>query len=200
MVSQNVTPEVSGEQQNKGKGLYVALGVLCVVIVGLVIGIVVVNLSNNEESKQIAEEVEQDLDTVVEEKMSGWDGEVSDATKALVLAESIDEKLVSSPDYGSAQAAEEYREAYESASGDLKVYIAIKYAQYIYSTFDDLEQAVGILAAVDGQGSDMAKIDRLYALADLYERSGDQSTADHYRQKAIDDFPSLNVPYEGGRQ
>ena len=150
--------------------LIAILAFLVLLIFGLIVGII---LTNNNQSAPISQE--NLIDT--SEKMAGWEGNISDSTRALVLTETIRDKLSTDPDYNPDQAVAEYQNVYDQATGDLKLYVAIEYA-----TFSDLNQAVAILNSVETLVNSSNEEDYYLTLADLYSQAGDAETAAKYEQ------------------
>ena len=173
----------NGRALGESGGLMAVLAVLVVVIVGLVVGIVAVNL-NSSGDKTINNN--DDLISVSKE-MEGWEGPISDSTRAMILTEEIQEKLSSDPNYNSPEAIAEYKDKYDKAVGELKAYIAIEYAQYYYSVTNDLDGSVKILDEVKELTQDdvALEVDYLYAFYYLYEQAGNVEMANNYMQ-AID--------------
>ena len=155
--------------------LIAILAFLVLLIFGLIVGII---LTNNNQSAPISQE--NLIDT--SEKMAGWEGNISDSTRALVLTETIRDKLSTDPDYNPDQAVAEYQNIYDQTTGDLKLYVAIEYANYVYDTFSDLNQAVAILNSVETLINSSNEEDYYLTLADLYSQAGDAETAARYEQ------------------
>ena len=144
--------------------LIAILAFLVLLIFGLIVGII---LTNNNQSAPISQE--NLIDT--SEKMAGWEGNISDSTRALVLTETIRDKLSTDPDYNPDQAVAEYQNVYDQATGDLKLYVAI-----------ELNQAVAILNSVETLVNSSNEEDYYLTLADLYSQAGDAETAAKYEQ------------------
>lgn len=182
-----------GRQQRQStkqdKILRVILICLVLVIVGLTISLIWVN-SNNQ-----ASETRQDSLIDTSGKMAGWDGPVSDSAKALVLAETIQDKLESDPDYNPPQALAEYQDIYNQATGNLKLYVAIEYAKYLYQTIGDHTEALRILNEVQDLVSTSNQIDYYGILYDIYNTTGDTTNADHYRQ-LLSEITKVEGPIE----
>lgn len=154
------------------------LGVLCVVIAVLTIAIIAISHRVNDyvpESPLIAE--------AVNEQFADYEGEIADSAKALALSETIENKLSSDPNYNPEQAIADYEEAYQSASGNLKIYVATYYADYVYNTFGDVERALLILEPLDNNRGDEGSIEIWAALAAFYENAGNTEKAEQYRRK-----------------
>ena len=178
-----------GDSAKEQKGLIGVLGFLVVAIVGLVVGIVVVSNNNGNNA---GEEVANNEIIDTSEAMAGWEGSIADSTKATVLTEEINEKLRTEPSYNPPQAIVEYDKVYNESEGELKVYVAIEYANYVYRVNGDLEKSVGILKGVEKIAAEKpsTNVDYLYALCGLYDQAGDTQTADYYRQIIIDNYTS----------
>ncbi|MBQ1298224.1 hypothetical protein IIY24_00045 [Candidatus Saccharibacteria bacterium] len=161
------------------KKLVVVLGILGLIIVGLVVGILILNnpFGGNERDEVIVNNA----------------GEV-----AFNLSEEISEKLADESDYGLEQAVSEYEEVYNASEGRTKVYIAIEYANFVYDYFADLDKATGILKEVEGLlGDDAVKINYYVTLRELYEESGNEEMGDYYNQKVIELLPDDVIIMEG---
>ena len=165
--------------------LVVVLGGMILVIIGLIIAIVVVNIKQRD-NLDYEDTVVSEIDNLADvgQQMTGWDGPIDDTTKAFALKESIDKRLKSDSSYDSEDAIMEYDEAYDLADGDLKCYIAIYYADYYFSSTQDLTKSVDILEQIDTATLDIeAETSRLYALKDLYDSVGDNEKAELYAQR-----------------
>lgn len=181
-------------ERQKNLGLWIALGVLCLTIMGLTVAIIVVFYRVNDyapESPLIAE--------AVEEQFADYEGEIADSAKALALSETIESKLSSDPDYNPEQAVQDYDEAYQSASGNLKIHIATYYANYIYETFGDAERALAILEPLDNNRGNEGSLEIWAALAAFYGNTGDTERAKEYQQKIDAVMPggAIEIDTEG---
>lgn len=155
------------------------------VIAVLIIVIITISHHVNDyapESPLIAE--------AVNEQFADYEGEIADSAKALALSETIENKLSSDPNYNPEQAIADYGEAYQSASGNLKIYIAAYYANYIYNTFGDVERALSILEPLDNNRGDEGSIEIWAALAAFYENAGNTEKTKEYQQKIDAVMPS----------
>ncbi len=169
-------------------GLWAILGVLCIIIVGLIVAIIVVFNHTNDyvtESPLVSE--------AVAEQFANYEGEIADSAKALALSETIEQKLSSDPDYNPEQAVNDYKEAYETTSGDLKIYIAIRYANYVYEVYQDTERVLAILEPLDNNRGNEASLEIWAALAAFYENAGNTEKANEYRQKIEKVMPDTVV-------
>ena len=147
--------------------LILTLAILIIMIIGLGAGIFVLRLGKKPQ-------------VTVPETMEGWDGPISDSTKALMFSEEIDERIESN-DYSYEDAVRDYGDALDSSQGDLKVYMAIAYANFVFNEKLDLDKAVGILDSV----SDLVHgnvLENAYngTYYDLYSSSGEVEEADYY--------------------
>ena len=156
------------------KRLVAVFGVLGFIIVGLVVGIFFNNWFNNGGS--------------VGENNSVIDEKTNDSARALMLSENIIEKLSSEPDYNSEQAMDEYRNTYDVAEGEYKVYVAIEWAKFVDENFEDTNQAVEILSSVEEYTDNNAETDYLYAVIYYYEKLGDKGKVNYYRQILDDKY------------
>ena len=160
----------------------ILLGILCVAVVGLWIGIWFLNNKDgvNDNGSDEANEV------VLADDMEGWDGQISESTKALVFSEKIKDKLESDGTYNDDDADRDFRNAYDTADGVLKVYIAIEYAKYRYDLIGNTEDALEILEEVQeyiDAFESTVQDDLWYELAYYYEINGDTNMAEEYRKK-----------------
>ena len=161
------------------KKMVAVLGVFGFMIIGLVVGILVLNnpFWGNGENEVITDNNA---------------GEV-----AFNLSEEISEKLADESDYGLEQAVSEYEEAYNTSEGRTKVYIAIEYANFVYDYYADLDRAVNILKGVE-EGIDERDEGALYlAFSNLYEKSGDNETAEYYEDIFKDKIKEMEKKYGG---
>lgn len=180
---------VKDKAKISGKVWIALLVVLLIVIVGLVVGLVV-QLSTE---RMIAES--DDFGGIIEENMPGWEGDVGDSTKALIIAEEIAERLEDDLTFSLDDAIAEYKTVYDNSDGDLKVYIAIEYANYIYNATGNLEEALKIINEVEGltKGSDKLESDYLYAIYGLYSLAGDSEKMAKYSDILEERFPPDQV-------
>lgn len=179
----------ASETKSGNKGLVILLCVLAVVIVGLGVGIsVIMGVQRNIKSDENSERINKLIDT--EEAMSGWDGEVSDSTKAMILTDDIRDKLQNNVDYDVSDAIAEYDEVYRGSDGDLKVYVAIEYANYLYTISQDVEASVKILEDVDDlTNNDFLRYEYLSALYYIYQQAGDVEKSDYYKGMILEKYP-----------
>lgn len=170
-------------QQNRNHSLVVILVILCIIIIGL--GVWVVILKNN--GLVISQTDNSNLIDVSEEA-DGWNGEVADSTRALVLTEQIRDKLGLEPDYNPEQAVSEYREKMDLATGDLKIYIALEYANFVYDTYNDPARAASIIHEVEGLTDDIGiNYSIATTMSFLYSELGDEEKVSYY-EKLINEY------------
>ncbi len=165
--------------------LVVALCILVAVIgVGACIGVFLMNKNSQDQGNN------EDLMNI-EYAMAGWEGEVADSTKAMILTENIKDRLNSESGFGVSDAISDYEYVYNNTDGELRVYVAIEYASYIYDNTQDLGRAVNILEEVqelvNGQ---FLENNYLNALCALYMRAGDTEKVEYYRTIISEKYPS----------
>lgn len=161
----------ASEAKSGNKGLVILLCALVVVIVGLGIGIVVVVNGNDNDS-------------------SLFDGEVNDSVSALEANDVILNKMNNNLEYSIEEAVEEFENEMNVGDDSRKVYIAIYYADFVYSYYGNIDQSVAILGRVENLviDDDMA-INYYVALRDLYLRAGMEEEVVFYNQKVVDLIP-----------
>lgn len=160
------------------KFLFAFLIVLILVVGGVGVGVFVFNnyFGNNEEG----------INSKVESQNNG----VNYGETALSLTENIAEKLATEPEYELEQATSEYEKAYNEAEGELKVYIAIEYANFVYDNYTDLDRAVEIMEGVgDLSVSEGMQVDYFAVLRELYKKAGDETMMEFYNKKIIELVP-----------
>lgn len=162
-------------QSTKNSNLLAILIFLILVIIGLAISLIVVGVNKSSETSQ-----NNLIDT--SEKMAGYNGPIDDSTKALILTETIQDKLSSDPNYNPDQAIAEYQEVFNKASGNLKLYVAIEYANYFYQTLDDFNQAIAILDSITNLVNTSNEEDYYLALFNLYNAANNTEKANEYQQ------------------
>lgn len=180
-----VREETEKQAPSENRGLIVFLGVLGVMIVGLSVGIVLVNArKGGDDSDNVLGSVPTE-DVVIKDKIEGWDGTVPASTQASMFSKEVNEKLDNPAlDYSLERAKEDYQRAFDEAGGELKYRIALDYARFVYERLDDIRFATRILESV----KDIAMIDsedaRLYydALFRMYSDKGDIDNAEMYKQ------------------
>ena len=153
------------------------LGFLCVVIVGLAVGIWLNNIKPNKENQ-----------VVLVDKMEGWDGPISEDTQASVFSWDVNEKLENDKNYTVDDAIFDYKNAYNTSSGNLRFFVAIKYAYFMINTHNDLDEAISIMQGVE----DLINLDynnEIYYYNTLYNlciKAGDEEKSLRYKE-ALDD-------------
>lgn len=159
------------------KGLIAFLCVLGVAIVGLTVG-VVVNLIKTEPENP----ADQSPEVVVADKMEGWDGEISESTKALIFSDNVYSKLEEDSSYDINDAINDYGYTFENSSGNLRFFIAIEYANFVYDNLGDIDLSVGIMSGVEDIASSDSILENYYnsTLRSLYSKSGDEEKAEYY--------------------
>lgn len=169
-----------GQQSKQNRNLIAILVFLILLIFGLIAGLILVNTNN---SSQISQNNLIDTD----EKMAGYNGPIDDSTRALVLTETIQDKLSSNPDYNPPQAIAEYQSIFNQATGNLKLYVAIEYATYSYQVYSNIDQSIAILNSVSNLVNTSNEESYYWAMLNLYEAAGDTEQANYY-QKIISDI------------
>ena len=165
--------------------------ILVVIIICLIGGLIWLNnkpTSNLQQDNEIVD---------VPNQMDGYDGPISDSTRALLFAQNIQDKLSSDPNYTLEQAITEYEKACEQNSGDLKLYLAIEYVNFLFEMNSDIKQAATILENAEYTEGTQAEMDYLYAMQDLFTRAGDNQKAEEYNQKIKEKTPENVIVYDG---
>lgn len=173
------------QPSKRNYGLVVILVSLILIILGLVVGIILAhNNNNNSNSNSNNDSATADQDIVVDtsEEMAGWEGKISDSTRAMILTKTIQDKLNTDPNYNSDQAVAEYQSVYDQATGDLKLYVAIEYANYIYQTLNNSEWALQIINGVKDLVNNNNELDYYGFLYNIYNTSGNVEQANYYQQ------------------
>jgi len=112
--------------------------VLAVAVVGVVIAVIICVLPMN------------DGDMVsLPNKMDGYDGPITASTAASLLSQKIAKKLESDSDYSYEDAVKNYEKVYNDVDEDSKIYVLIKYAEFVYSKTNDLDSAIKILERLE---------------------------------------------------
>lgn len=171
---------MEGRKIKRNKVLFFALVFLVLIIVGLLIGVIVLNVRDRA-SKEVG---------VVEvpEKMVGYDGEITAATRALAFSEEIKAKIKNDDLYSYEDAILDYKKAYKKAEGELKIYIGIEYAKFVYDSSDDLDEAVRILEEIGELSMDNKVAMSAYygSLYDYYIMMKDEAMAKKYEDLLIE--------------
>ena len=165
--------------ESSNKGLVVLLCVLLVVILGLVIGVVASLVVTESENS-----IDEIPEVVVMDKMEGWDGEVSEATRALIFSNDIRDKIEDDSGYDVNNAIRDYVYAFRNSSNSLKFYIAIEYANFVYDTFGDIDSSTEIMLEVENIAKSDEILEGYYnnVLYLLYYKSGNEERAEYYEQ------------------
>lgn len=148
--------------------------------------------SQNDKQQAANVELSDLIDT--SEQMPGVDfNDIPDATKANILSANIEDKAEGYVDYDAGKAMADYKQVYDKAKGDLKLYVAIEYARYVYDNKKDLDQAVKIMDSVKGEMNDGNKVDYYSAFVSLYTEAGNEEKASEYRDLLVKASPNLNL-------
>ena len=161
--------------------------VLCSVAVVVGVGVWIGVILTRRDSQNLNGNGEIDIGYAME----GWEGEVADSTKAMILTENINNKLNSDSGYNVSDAIADYENVYNYADDKLKVYVAIEYADYVYDNTRDLGLAVSILENVQNLASEQfLEKDWLNAICGLYVQAGDKYKVEYYKTVLSDKYPS----------
>lgn len=168
--------------------LIIALIVLIIAIVGLIVGIIVVNIKNNQDyqidqAMQDGTEVSKDASAIV--------GEVSD---------NIVTKMETDPNYNVSEAEYEFESEIVNIDSELKVYMAISYANFIYEEKGDAAKAIKILKEVEQYVNDQNRVDYYVALRYFYKEVGDEKNTTYYSdliEKLVPDLTQKSITMEG---
>ena len=161
-------------------------------IVALVVSLILLNNSQTPESQE-----ETEITVDIPDQVDGYNGPISAATQALIFSQNIQDKLSADANYTQEQATAEYEAAFKQSSGDLKLYLAIEYANYLYQLNSDLEQAVAILQDITYAENTQAELDYLNAIYSLYDRAGNTEKAREYNQMIKEKMPDIENVYSG---
>lgn len=171
------------QEFNVWKLVVVLCSVVVVVGVGIWIGIALTH--RNVQDSNASGEID------IGYAMEGWEGGVADSTKAMILTENINYKLNSDSGYSVSDAISDYENVYNNTGGELKVYVAIEYADYVYDNTRDLGLAVSILENVQGLASGhFSEKNLLDAICGLYVQAGDKDKVEYYKTIISDKYPS----------
>ena len=163
------------EKSHNSKGLIILLCVLVVVIVGLVVGICVINLNNQGENNVVVEEAE-----------------VSGSLRALKIDNSIVNKIDNDENYTVDDAIAEYEKETSFGSAEKRVYLLFDYANFVYDEYGDIDVAIEILKRAEPLLDGLSMTSDYYiATAGLYRKSGNEEQAEVYEQKIKEITPSI---------
>ena len=176
----------------KNRPLLIAFICLIIMIVALVVSLILLNNSQTPESQE-----ETEITVDIPDQVDGYNGPISAATQALIFSQNIQDKLSADANYTQEQATAEYEAAFKQSSGDLKLYLAIEYANYLYQLNSDLEQAVAILQDITYAENTQAELDYLNAIYSLYDRAGNTEKAREYNQMIKEKMPDIENVYSG---
>ena len=176
----------------KNRPLLIAFICLIIMIVALVVSLILLNNSQTPESQE-----ETEITVDIPDQVDGYNGPISAATQALIFSQNIQDKLSADTNYTQEQATAEYEAAFKQSSGDLKLYLAIEYANYLYQLNSDLEQAITILQDITYTDGTQAELDYLNALYNLYDKAGDIGKAGEYDQIIKEQMPEIKNAYSG---
>ncbi len=166
-------------KKRKPIGLIVVLGCMTLVIIGLVAGIVVINMKDS--GGLIKEEFLSELSY----RMPNYDyDKISDETKVRLFDDMIKNKLQNDSNYTIENALSDYEEMYKSSPDELRKYMAIYYASFIQEKTNDTNRAIVIMLEVKEVNSD--NVGYYVALSNYYESIGDKEQSDYYRNMADD--------------
>lgn len=160
-------------KKSDSKKLLVLLVCLCLVICGLVIGIVVANNDGRVEDNNT------------------YAGNGTASQDALAVQEKINEKFESDLDYSLDDAVAEYEYEMTVGSNARKVYMAMGYADFIYEWYEDIDRAIEIMERAEPLlDNEQLTIDYYVAMRNFYDRSGNSEKAEEYNQKLIKIMPA----------
>lgn len=118
---------------------------------------------------------------------------IDDRTRAAILTEQINNKLNENADYGVNQAIADYDNVYRKSNGELKIYVAIEYAHYVYVSSNDIDRAVKIMTDVENSLSDDNKLDYYTAMLNLYTHANDSAMKAKYQKLVDDSRPNITT-------
>lgn len=172
-----------GGSAGDNRWLFAVLGILGVMILGLTV-LIVLNVRSGMNNPK----GENDALIDTSEEMAGWEGEISDSTRAAILSKQVQ-------DLAPEQAMERYEKVLDAATGDLKVYVGLEYANYIYEKFDDSLRAVDIIMGVENVSENMAtKFDLYTTLRVLYDKLGNSEKVAYCDEKIGELIPNPGTP------
>ncbi len=121
------------------------------------------------------------------------------ALEALTIQENIDEKYDNDPNYSLADAMSEYEYEMSVGSNTKRIYTAINYAEFVYAAYEDIDKVVGIMQKVESllEEGTMATLDYYVAMANFYEKAGDEEKAAEYNQKVSNMTPPVQLEVKG---
>lgn len=169
------------------RGLLVLLGVLCVAIAGLSVGIwFLVNKNNDNDNESSIDESNR---VVLTDRMDGWDGQISEATQALIFSDNVKDRLENDDGYDINNAISDYENAYNESSESLRFNVAIEYSYFILDFTGDLDAAINIMERVEDFISldDYNKIYYYNTLYTLCDKANDGDRAQQYKE-ILDDI------------
>lgn len=155
--------------------LVVVFCCLMVIIVGLVVGIVAV--SNN--SNRISEETDVEND--------------DPGLQALIVQEEIDDRYDNDSSYTLQDAIDDYEREMNEGSSAKRIYVAINYADFVYTQYEDIDKAMAILKRVEPllTDEDAPVTDYYVAVKVLYEKAGEDEQAEKYDQMIMEMTPEI---------
>lgn len=177
---------VGGGKKSYNKGLLILLGVLCLAIVGLGVGVGVVFLRNNEEAQKNAalEKVVLDIDDY-------YSGEVLSSEGSLVFKEYMQDKI-DSGEYTPEEVFDYFETVIKNVEGEVKLRYLVYYAELFLETQQDVYGAVDIVKRfeLDIKNDNDLKMSYYAVLSDLYEDGGDMENAEYYNKILLEMVPS----------
>lgn len=165
------------DEKRNNLGLWVVLGVSCVAIVGLAIA----NLILSQREDHADEAVVTDEVFYTE----------SASAKAGVIYGNIKTKLESEENYDLSKAEQEFESEIETADSEMRIQIAIEYANFIYEETGDATRAVDILKSVEQSVGERSQVDYYVAIRYFYDKAGDAENATYYEEKIKELVPEI---------
>ena len=95
----------------------------------------------------------------------------------------LEGKLSSEANYNPPQAMEDYKKAYEEASGERKFYVGLEYAQFACDYMEECELAVRVLEEMQLPEKWLDKMSYYSVLLDSYKIIGDEDKILYYEGK-----------------
>ena len=108
---------------------------------------------------------------------------VNDEEWAEAFGYEIESKLSSEANYNPPQAMEDYKKAYEEASGMRKFYVGLEYAQFACDYMEECELAVRVLEEMQPPENWLDKMSYYSVLLDSYKIIGNEDKISYYEGK-----------------
>lgn len=148
-----------GHTKNNDRFLLVSLAVLFIITIGLIVGLVIITKSKQDDN--------------------GFDGNVQEG--AAKISDAIEQEVAKGDEIDMTKADELYTQEIAKYSGDDKLALVMKYVAFVYNNELDAYRALGILKTYESNVTEGVTSGLYYKLmSSLYRVVGDEGNEAYY--------------------